>query len=276
MKNSIRNLVLGLGCLMGMATWYHLRQPSGGDATSQSSQEETRSVTNSEEAQSQSDKQDSVSSKTPSLEAHEKNSDTATSKSAEMSSTPLKPACYKMTYKRDKDRSPKKLEEYARLQNIITLQEAGIQPQSLCVRVNGTPVKFETAKNHENPAKLDVIVNGSAGPNAEISAHYCVGKVLCQETCKVPVDEFMAALGDAGQANLGGAEYTNWDKQAKKKGPSAHEKTLEKELNAFQNELTKALNQKGAISRAWLVKERAGACVMKAESGHAKTSNQSF
>jgi hypothetical protein len=86
-----------------------------------------------------------------------------------------------------------------------------IANNSICVRVNGTPVHFLTVKGHAD----ELIFGSVAGPKSKVTVRYCTGqaKGCAIEKCEVPKDEFMEAIGGSdgkGQnANLG-----RWDPDA--------------------------------------------------------------
>ncbi len=176
----------------------------------------------------------------------------------------IKKACYKVTYRRNKDKNLS-WEDYSKLQNIISIEDPDVLPKSVCVRVNGIPVKYRLTKNHQKKNSYDVIVHGQAGPNAEITTSYCIGEVTCIETCKVPKDEFMAALGMDGNS-FNETQYVAWgnNKQGKKKkGPSRAEKKLDSEYKAFAKEMNKAIIQHGPTFKGWKKKNKTASCPKK-------------
>src|SRR5207245_943996 len=82
--------------------------------------------------------------------------------------------------------------------NLIRIKNPGFTSKSLCIRVNNTPVHFSAVKGKKN----EFIIGPIAGPNAKITARYCVGKMKCSEDCTIPKDEFMDAIG-GGSAQEG-------------------------------------------------------------------------
>ncbi len=74
-----------------------------------------------------------------------------------------------------------------------------VNPKSVCVRVNGVPVAFQFVGPKNQPR--GVVVGAVAGPKAEVSFRYCTMKESCADPCKVPRDEFLSAIGGAGEDN---------------------------------------------------------------------------
>lgn len=90
--------------------------------------------------------------------------------------------------------------------NLIRLKHAGINSPSLCIRVNGTPVKFQRVEGHPD----QVLIGAVAGPKSVITARYCIGKVRCNEDCTIPKDEFMDAIGGSDD-DSGAPAVAQWD-----------------------------------------------------------------
>lgn len=129
--------------------------------------------------------------------------------------------------------------------NVIKLRHADYHAASLCVRVNGTPVRHVVSGG-----KRDEIQIGSlAGPHAVITASYCVKPdATCRQECRVPKDDFLATLGagEAAEADGGeeGARKTaRWDASDDSDQHSG-------EVARIDAELRKELEEPGAAKLA--------------------------
>lgn len=125
-------------------------------------------------------------------------------------------------------------------QNILSLQfpeEITLNKNSICVRVNGTPVHFKKLKGKTNSSKEHHLLIGAvAGPNSVITARYCLGSTSCPEDCKVPKDDFMDAIGGITETGMDPNNYTHWESD--KKGPGKEEKQLDRELAGLDKVLS--------------------------------------
>jgi hypothetical protein len=74
-----------------------------------------------------------------------------------------------------------------------------IHEASICVKIDGTPVKFRAVyqKGKDKTLKA-LLLDPISNPGAKVVARFCTGKSVCSEDCKVPRDEFLDALGAAG------------------------------------------------------------------------------
>jgi hypothetical protein len=125
---------------------------------------------------------------------------------------PPQPICFLETFHHKPTAGHNDEESCAHHKNLIKLSHANINPAHICVKVNGTPVKF--TRNAE--ASGDEILIGSiAGPQAKITASYCVGKQSCaavtDEACKIPKDEFMDALQGEDPSAADAEPNTHWE-----------------------------------------------------------------
>ncbi len=100
------------------------------------------------------------------------------------------PACYTVTYTHKAAAGHKNMDECSQHRNLIKLGDSKVSLKSVCVRVDGTPVKFDWVKS-------SILLGPVAGPNTKISVRYCQPKAkdTCADDCKLPKDDFMAALG---------------------------------------------------------------------------------
>lgn len=133
--------------------------------------------------------------------------------------------------------------------NLLQLgSDAVVNPKSLCVKIDGTPVKFTLHQKKPN----QVLIGGVRGAKAEITVRYCRDKNLCKDDCKIPRDEFMDALGASDDGDSG----ARWDDG--KAGDN--EKEVAKQMNMFKEDL-KAIEAKAMANMSkWEVKDSQAAC----------------
>jgi hypothetical protein len=119
------------------------------------------------------------------------------------------PTCFTQTFHHKSVSSHNNEEACSHHRNLIKVAHAGLNPAALCFRVNGTPVKFQSVKGKSDEFLLPPI----AGPQAKITARYCVGKSTCAEECKIPKGEFMDAIGGSEDEDSGkqAANLGHWD-----------------------------------------------------------------
>jgi hypothetical protein len=97
-----------------------------------------------------------------------------------------------------------------------------------------------------------VTIGAVAGPHAEISVQYCTGKMICNDPCKVPKDEFLSAIGGEESESAGGS----WDSES---GPNADEKALQGELKNLNQE-TKGDSEQISLFKGWNKKSETESC----------------
>ncbi|MCM0606397.1 MAG: hypothetical protein KA715_09935 [Xanthomonadaceae bacterium] len=133
--------------------------------------------------------------------------------------------------------------------NLLILSESQLNTKSVCVKVDGTPVKFSLFQKKAN----QILIAGVSGAKAEIQVRYCRDKNLCKDDCKIPRDEFMDALGasdDSGDSNA------RWEDGKE----SDTEKNVAKQMNMFKEDL-KAIEAKAIASMSkWDAKDSQAAC----------------
>lgn len=126
---------------------------------------------------------------------------------------PMEPKCFTVQYER---KNKNITEDAASTQkNIIALKHDVFDAGSLCVRVNGVPVRYKYDKNKPT----EVMLSASVSPRAKITARYCLEKGSCSDSkCVIPKDEFMEAIGGIESADAGedAATITGGDTKAKK------------------------------------------------------------
>jgi hypothetical protein len=165
-----------------------------------------------------------------------------------------KPTCFAETFHHKNLPGHNSDEACSHHRNVISLKHTDANVASLCVRVNGTPVKFEKVKGHRD----QVMIGHIAGPNAKIVATYCVGKNRCDEECKIPKDEFMDAIGGSDEEN---AVVGHWD--SADAGDSALNDKLKKELASLDET---APTVSSSVFKDWIEDSEVPACGFKAAS----------
>lgn len=125
------------------------------------------------------------------------------------------PDCFQVTYISKDVEDRIKNDNFAFQKNLLTLPEAPINPSSVCVRVDGKPVRFETQKG--KPAEL--VIAPLKDIKSVVTASYCLNDSKCNESCKAPAevatkaavakDEFLDAIG--GDESGDSKELGKWD-----------------------------------------------------------------
>jgi hypothetical protein len=156
--------------------------------------------------------------------------------------------CYTTNFKHQRLKGHSNRESCGRHKNIIPLAELRARGDlnGICVRVDGTPVKFMREKSL-------LVVGPVAGPDSIVSVQYCVGKSTCTGECSVHEDSFMSAIGVvAGDAE----EEARWDPSDKN---SDSDVTL-----ALDGELKRELNDEVELSafKGWLQISESSGCSM--------------
>jgi hypothetical protein len=106
--------------------------------------------------------------------------------------------CFTLTYSHKKLSSHSDGEACLKHNNILSLNlpadsefSGRINPNSVCILINGSAVKHTRFEGGLN----QVLVGPLAGPNAKITARFCIGKATCTEKCVPRKDGFLEALG---------------------------------------------------------------------------------
>ncbi len=94
-------------------------------------------------------------------------------------------------------------EDFTRHRHVLKLARSDINQKSICVRVNGRPVKHEHYKNKKD----QLLIGPVASSKAKIQVRYCVGKNSCNEDCSIPRDDFMDAIGASDDDSLPTAKW---------------------------------------------------------------------
>jgi hypothetical protein len=127
---------------------------------------------------------------------------------------PAKDSCYTVTYHHKHPGMRPGDETCTHHKNLISIHPAEglkLNPKTVCIRVNGTPVKFTQVKGKTNEFLIGVV----SGVETAVTARYCTGKFHCNEDCTVPKDEFVEAIGgsDLDSDDSKKLEVAVWDKE---------------------------------------------------------------
>jgi hypothetical protein len=169
----------------------------------------------------------------------------------------LAAVCFTETFKHKALASHEDGEACLHHQNLIKLARKNINPRTLCVRVNGSAVKFKVL-----PQNHAVLIGASAGPHAEITVRYCTGRSTCHEGCKIAKDEFLSAIGgdEAVTSNKG------WNAEADGAGHSTEDTALKKEVEQLNRD-TQTDGTKTSIFKDWVFQKENLACNGKTSNG---------
>jgi hypothetical protein len=175
---------------------------------------------------------------------------------------PEGPSCFTVTYTHKKMMSHSSEETCSHHKNVFKLPHDKVNPKSICVRLNGTPVRFSMNKK----APSEIMLAAIAGPDAKITARYCVGKNTCNEECVIPRDSFMDAIG--GTEDMANTQIGQWSAEADEaeaKHTAKLNADLKKEL-ADLDESAPGTSEGLSIFKDWVGEPEAPACGSK----HAK------
>lgn len=112
--------------------------------------------------------------------------------------TQPQPACYTTAFRP----SSKNGAHTHHDQNLIRLNAEGINAKSVCVRIDGTPVRHKLLPPQKAKAGLAVLIGSIPNPNSRVTARYCTFKATCAEDCTIPRDEFMEAIAGSDEETL--------------------------------------------------------------------------
>lgn len=99
------------------------------------------------------------------------------------------PACYTISFTHKPTAGHTDRDTCSEHRNLVKFDSTAINPKAMCVRVDGTPVPFESVKG-------GLLIAPIAGPKSKITVRYCTGKISCNEECKIKRDTFMEGLGN--------------------------------------------------------------------------------
>lgn len=176
--------------------------------------------------------------------------------------TPALDQCVTITYQHKSSAAHEDEESCSHHKNMLKMPDLDgkkIAANSVCVRVNGTPVHYLTVKGR--PAEL--IFGSVAGPKSKVTVRYCTGLAqgCAKEECNVPKDEFMEAIGGS-DGKGSNAKLGQWDPSA----PSGKEADVMAKLDAtikHELETNDDLNGRapaGALFKDWIGQAETAVC----------------
>jgi hypothetical protein len=118
----------------------------------------------------------------------------------------------------------------------IKLDTDSLNKKSVCVRVDGAPVKHKVSKGGD-------ILIGAIGESKDLTVRYCVDGWNCSESCKVADDDFMAAIGGLG-GSLGGSNSDDTG-FAENGNLNGDEKKLDKEISGLRKQIAALRKNQG-------------------------------
>lgn len=251
------SLALTAGAL-GVGFWlkHHSSEPVASHVSapeSQSVDEKSKSAPVAEVSASEKEAaQKSQAPSNPEASSAKKNGGSASepvSTTVSKTETSSPASCFEISFESDK----KDLSAYSR--NLIRLPVSAFNAKSVCIKVNGTPVKFISSKEKKN----EFIIGAMTRSNSKVSVRYCEEGAQCKESCVVPKDEFIEAL--AGEENLSRSEHV-----AQGFGDTETDQKVERELAAFKDDLNGADHEKGQFYADWKNTASVPACVTRVAS----------
>lgn len=115
------------------------------------------------------------------------------------------PGCFHIDYKLKNPKQVAPAESCDSSKNLIQLDHAKINSESLCVRVDGVPAHFQAVKGKSG----SFVVHSNHCDLKKITAEYCLpGRGNCKKDCTPPRDEFMEAIGALSQDE---SPHALWD-----------------------------------------------------------------
>lgn len=165
------------------------------------------------------------------------------------------PSCFTVTYKHKPVSSHSDDEYCGNHKNLVKLKHEQVNFESVCVRVDGTPVRFSQVKGKSD----EILVASVAGPQAKITVRYCLNKEKCDEDCVIPKDEFMDAIG--GEAPDG--KVAQWDPSEEGADDFDANRDLEKAVKDELVKLDGSDRQRTKTFDGWLGDSGTVACTKK-------------
>lgn len=172
--------------------------------------------------------------------------------------------CVQLTLKHKQLSGHSSLDSCGEHRNAFKVAVASLNKKSVCVRVDGTPVKFDLAQSKDK-SFYTITLGNIAGPMSKITARYCLGDRTCPEDCTVPKDEFLDAIGgdEVAAAPKPAQKLAHGGKWEKKPGTKDGETDGEvsDELEAeIEHELHAGRDLK--VFDGWIQEREESACVM--------------
>ncbi|MEO5969947.1 MAG: hypothetical protein ABIQ95_08465 [Bdellovibrionia bacterium] len=165
--------------------------------------------------------------------------------------------CFSLTFAHKKLASHEDGEACLLHKNLIVLthpdqsQKSKINSKSVCMRINGKAVKYSFVPGKTN----QVILGAEAGPNAKITASYCVGKAKCSQSCVPEKDQFLSAIG--ADENTDQTQAVNWDG---KKGKAEEDTEVENQMAALNKDLNSDGGDNAQLFAGWILETQTAKC----------------
>ncbi len=123
--------------------------------------------------------------------------------------------CFTLSFRHTEIASHADGEACALHKNLLTLKHLKLNARSLCVRVDGKPVRHESVKKHPDQIMLGAV----AGPKSIVTVRYCLKSNHCSDDCKIAKDSFLSALAgvdaqETSEENV--EEFKGLDAEVKK------------------------------------------------------------
>ncbi len=99
--------------------------------------------------------------------------------------------CWVREYRHKANSRALPIDEFLEHLNAFPLERPDIQPKSICVKVDGTPVDFVVSSRGQ---KKEIVIGPVVGPESIIRVSYCTGSARCGEACAKPARRFMDEL----------------------------------------------------------------------------------
>jgi hypothetical protein len=176
----------------------------------------------------------------------------------------MKDGCFTLTFKHKPMATHSSDDECSHHRNLIKLTRTDVHSSSVCIRVNGTPVRHEAVAGKAD----EFIIGAVAGPKDIVTARFCVGKAKCSEGCPYPKqeaakkDEFLEAISGGSNDDSNVAQWEATDAQKNNEVNQALDGDLKKavEEQELASQHTAAGNSKLAVFKDWISGDIALAC----------------
>ncbi|MFL5812384.1 MAG: hypothetical protein ACJ763_02305 [Bdellovibrionia bacterium] len=194
----------------------------------------------------------------------------ATTGDSKSAATPMTmtDGCFTLTFNHKAMATHGSDDECSHHRNLIKLPRTDVHASSVCIRVNGTPVRHEALTGKVG----EFVIGAVAGPKDIVTARFCVGKAKCSEGCPYPKqeaakkDEFLEAISGGSNEDTGLAQWEASDAQKNGEVNQALDGDLKKavEEQELASQRTAAGNSKLEIFKDWVGGEMAMACAGRA------------
>jgi hypothetical protein len=176
----------------------------------------------------------------------------------------MKDGCFTLTFTHKAMATHASDDECSHHRNLIKLPRTDVHSSSVCIRVNGNPVRHEAVSGKAG----EFVIGAVAGPKDVVTARFCVGKAKCSEGCPYPKqeaakkDEFLEAISGGSNEDTGLAQWEATDAQKNNEVNQALDGDLKKavEEQELASQHTNAGNSKLEIFKDWIGGEMAMAC----------------